>query len=57
MREVEEAIQRAGDEEVPPCMDGDRSTPPEDVGAIRGYETFLEALADPEHEEHDHMKI
>ncbi len=28
--------------------------PPEDVGGPPGYQEFLEAIADPDHEEHDH---
>lgn len=35
------------------CLDGARACPPEDVGSTPGYENFLEALADPTHEEHD----
>jgi hypothetical protein len=35
------------------CVGGSRSAPPEDVGGISGYESFLEAIADPSHEEHD----
>jgi hypothetical protein len=27
--------------------------PPEDVGGLPGYQEFLEAIADPDHEEHD----
>jgi len=29
--------------------------PPEDVGGPWGYSEFLEAIRDPDHEEHDHM--
>jgi hypothetical protein len=38
---------------LPVCIKGKHACPPEDVGGIWGYETFLEAIADPEHEEHD----
>jgi len=36
----------------PLCVDGERCCPPDDVGGVRGYAEFLEALADPDHEEH-----
>ena len=36
----------------PLCLEGERACPPEDVGGISGYEGFLEAIADPLHEEH-----
>jgi len=38
------------------CTDGARATPPEDVGGVGGYETFLAIMADPDHPEHAHMK-
>jgi hypothetical protein len=37
----------------PVCIAGKRACPPEDVGGTWGYEEFLEAIRDPEHEEHD----
>lgn len=36
----------------PRCLGGERRCPPEDVGGAHGYQEFLEALADPDHEEH-----
>ncbi|GJE03657.1 plasmid pRiA4b ORF-3 family protein [Methylobacterium isbiliense] len=41
--------------DYPRYLDGARSAPPEDVGGIPGFELFLEAIADPNHEEHDEL--
>jgi len=38
------------------CVEGARARPPEDVGGPSGYQEFLEALLDPTHEDHRHMK-
>jgi len=41
----------------PICLKGKRACPPEDVGGVWGYETFLKAMRDPSHEEHaDYME-
>lgn len=37
----------------PSCTAGRRACPPEDVGGPWGYDDFLNALADPNHEDHD----
>ena len=37
----------------PVCIKGRRARPPEDVGGMWGYYHFLEAIQDPDHEEHD----
>lgn len=37
----------------PLCVEGARACPPEDVGGIGAYYGFLEALADPTHEDHE----
>lgn len=39
--------------EYPVCLEGKRACPPEDVGGNGGFYEFLEALADPKHEQHD----
>lgn len=35
------------------CIGGERACPPDDVGGPGGYESFLEAIADPNHAEHE----
>jgi hypothetical protein len=37
----------------PVCIEGGRACPPEDVGGTWGYREFLEAVTDPDHEDHD----
>jgi Plasmid pRiA4b ORF-3-like protein len=39
----------------PVCLEGERACPPEDCGGIWGYAEFLEAIQNPNHEEHDAM--
>ena len=39
----------------PCCIAGERNCPPEDVGGPSGYEDYLAALADANHEEHEEM--
>ena len=39
----------------PACLAGDRHGPPEDCGGIPGFYHLLEAIRDPEHEEHDEL--
>ncbi len=38
------------------CVDGQNACPPEDCGGVPGYADFLEVLADPTHDEHEHMR-
>ena len=37
------------------CIDGQKACPPEDVGGYPGYEEFLEAVTDPDHEDHERL--
>jgi hypothetical protein len=41
----------------PLLIDATGQCPPEDVGGSWGYDEFLEALADPDHESHAEMKV
>jgi len=37
----------------PLCVEGERACPPEDVGGVWGYTELLEAVNDPNHEQHE----
>ena len=50
---VEKILPPEPGQDYPLCIKGRRACPPEDVGGIWGYYYFLEAIGDPEHEEHD----
>src|SRR5262245_56392125 len=39
----------------PLCAGGARRCPPEDCGGLPGFEEFLAAIADPQHDEHEAM--
>jgi hypothetical protein len=43
------------EQRYPLCLAGERSGPPEDVGGSFGYANYLDAIADPNHEEHKNM--
>lgn len=53
--EVEDVVPLDPAATYPRCIAGGRSRPPEDVGGVGGYEEFLEAIADPRHDDHDHF--
>lgn len=40
---------------LPICLAGENACPPDDVGGPHGYAMFLEAMGDPDHEEHGDM--
>ena len=43
------------DVDYPVFVDGERRSPPEDVGGVTGFMEFLEAVLDPLHEEHEQL--
>ncbi len=45
----------AAEAHYPRCIGGERRTPPEDVGGVSRYERYLEALSDPDDDEHKDM--
>jgi Plasmid pRiA4b ORF-3-like protein len=49
---------RAGQRDVsyPRYIGGERNGPPEDCGGISGFYELLEAIADPTHPNHAHLK-
>ena len=51
---VEKVARPEPDNDYPSCIAGRRACPPEDVGGPWGYEAFLTAVGDPDHEEHAH---
>lgn len=54
---LENSLELAPAPKVARCIEGGaRARPPEDVGGPSGYQDFLEAVLDPTHEEHKHMK-
>ena len=52
---LEEILASESATEIPICLDGARHSPPEDVGGVSGYEGFLEAIFDPNHEDYQQM--
>ena len=52
---LEKTLPRDPKRQYPCCTGGRRRCPPEDCGGPWGYLRFLEAVADPEHPEHQEM--
>ena len=52
--EVEGIIDDCEDS-LPILLSGEGDTPPEDVGGTGGYAEFVEVIADPEHEDYEHL--
>ena len=52
---LEEIVSREKGQKYPKCIGGSRACPPEDCGGVCGYERLLEAISDPENEEHEEI--
>jgi hypothetical protein len=52
---VEKRLPLEAGKRYPVCLTGKQACPPEDCGGIWGYASFLEAIRDPEHPEHEEM--
>jgi hypothetical protein len=50
---VEDRSPLAAGDMLPCCVAGEGACPPEDCGGPWGYQELKDALADPDHEEHD----
>ncbi len=54
---VEKVLPYDNKARLPQFIDGKRATPPEDVGGEFGYQRFIAAINDPNHEDHDDLLI
>ncbi len=50
---IEKVLPADAEQSLPVCIKGKRACPPEDIGGLWGYYHFLEAIKDPDHEEHE----
>ena len=51
----EKRLPAVAGQKYPVCLAGARACPPEDVGGIPGFCDFLDAIEDPDHEQHDEL--
>lgn len=50
---VEKILPPDPQRKLPVCITGKRACPPEDIGGVWGYDTFVEAVNNPEHPDHE----
>jgi hypothetical protein len=53
---VEKVLQPEEGLTYPVCVAGKRRGPPEDCGGVPGFYNLLEAISDPDHEDHEDMQ-
>ena len=53
---LEKTLPPDADFKHPVCLGGANACPPEDCGGGSGYAEFVDAMADPQHEDHEQMK-
>jgi hypothetical protein len=53
---VEKILASEPGQVYPICVAGELSGPPEDCGGLGGFYNLLEAIADPEHEQHEELQ-
>ncbi len=52
---IEKTVPPEPKAKYPRCIAGERACPPEDCGGDYGYYNLLEAIQDPDHEEHEEL--
>jgi len=52
---VEKCLAAEPERAYPACLAGERHGPPEDCGGIPGFYNLLEAISDPEHDQHEEL--
>jgi len=53
---LEKELPLLPDMSYPICIDGKLACPPDDCGGIPGFYNLLDALADPDHEQHEELR-
>lgn len=53
---IERAVESASGQREVCCIAGENACPPEDSGGPFGYPSLLDAIADPQHEQHDEIR-
>ena len=53
--QIEKVLDADPQVKYPRCVKGSRACPPEDSGGASGYDNFLDAIQNPDHESHEEM--